>query len=91
LNFTKIWSYIRDIIPTTLPHRPNTASGPQREAAIVGEVLVGVLWNDHTSYLYEDSRWTPASEKAKSGFDPGTPLNSIHAMISWVTGGKMSL
>jgi hypothetical protein len=58
---------------------------------IVGEVLVGVLWNDHTSYLYQDSRWTPASEKAKSGFDPGTPLNSIHAMISWVTGGKMSL
>lgn len=77
-----------------LPKTADAAGGHHLGAVggrIVGEVLVGVLWNDHTSYLYQDSRWTPASEKAKSGFDPGTPLNSIHAMISWVTGGKMSL
>jgi len=58
---------------------------------IVAEVLVGILWHDHTSYLYQDSRWTPAKEKDKSGFNPGSTLDSLHAVISWITGGAMSL
>jgi hypothetical protein len=58
---------------------------------IVAEVLVGILWHDHTSYLYQDSRWTPAREKEKSGFNPGATLDSLHAVISWVTGGAPSL
>jgi hypothetical protein len=58
---------------------------------IVAEVLVGILWHDHTPYLYQDSRWTPAREKKKSGFNPGSTLDSLHAVISWVTGGAPSL
>jgi Animal haem peroxidase len=56
---------------------------------IVAEVLVGVLWSDHTSYLYQEKQWTPASEKAKSGFNPGSDLTTLYAVIKWVTGGKM--
>ena len=33
---------------------------------IVAEVLVGILWHDHTSYLYQDSRWTPARERRRA-------------------------
>jgi hypothetical protein len=57
---------------------------------IVAEVLVGVALNDHTSYLYQDSAWTPASEKARSGFDPGEPINDIYQLIHWTTAGNMS-
>jgi hypothetical protein len=56
---------------------------------IVAEVLAGVLWNDHTSYIYQDKHWTPTREEQKSGFNPATPLRSIHEMIAWVTGGAM--
>lgn len=57
---------------------------------IVAEVLFGVLWYDHTSYLYQDHGWTPASEKHKSGFNPGPnkELNTLFAIIDWVTDGK---
>jgi hypothetical protein len=59
---------------------------------IVAEVLVGVLWHDHTSYLYQDSHWTPKKEKQRSGFNPaGDPLDSLFSIISWVTDGKMTL
>lgn len=56
---------------------------------IVAEVLVGVALNDHTSYLYQDPGWTPAAEKAKSGFDAGPPLNTLFELIRWTTDGAM--
>jgi len=56
---------------------------------IVAEVLVGIALNDHMSYLYQDPTWTPAAEKAKSGFDAGSPINTVFDLISWTTNGKM--
>jgi hypothetical protein len=57
---------------------------------IVAEVLVGLAVHDHTSYLYQDATWTPDAEKAKSGFDAGQPLLTIHDLISWTTHGTMT-
>jgi hypothetical protein len=57
---------------------------------IVAEVLVGIAQHDHSSYLYQDATWTPAAEKAKSGFDPGAPLNSVFELIHWTTNGTMT-
>jgi hypothetical protein len=33
---------------------------------IVGEVLVGLTWNDHSSYLYQDPMWTPTAPIARA-------------------------
>ncbi len=57
---------------------------------IVAEVLVGIALNDHSSYLYQDATWTPAAEKAKSGFQPSTPISSIFELIHWTTNGTMT-
>ena len=56
---------------------------------IVAEVLVGIAVNDHTSYLVQDPKWTPAAEKAKSGFDAGEKLDTVFGLIHWTTGGAM--
>lgn len=58
---------------------------------IVAEVLVGIAFNDHTSFLYQDREWTPAAEKARSGFDPGTPVTTMFELAAWTTGGTMTL
>lgn len=57
---------------------------------IVAEVLVGIAFNDHTSFLYQDRAWTPAAEKARSGFDPGAPLSTMFGLAAWTTDGAMS-
>jgi len=57
---------------------------------IVAEVLVGICESDHTSYLYQDSTWTPDKEKAKSGFDPKASLKTMFELIEWTTGGDMT-
>ncbi len=56
---------------------------------IVAEVLVGLAYNDHHSFLYQDSTWTPTVEAAKSGFDPKHDLTTMFNLIHWVTDGKM--
>ena len=57
---------------------------------IVAEVLVGVAFNDHTSFLYQDRNWTPAGEKDRSGFDPGEPITTMFELIHWTTNGTMT-
>ena len=63
---------------------------------VVAEVLVGIAESDHTSYLYQESTWTPDKERAKSGFDPKTPtgatasLKTMFELIEWTTGGDMT-
>jgi hypothetical protein len=57
---------------------------------IVAEVLVGIAESDHTSYLYQDSKWTPDHEKAKSGFDAKASLKTMFELIEWTTGGDMT-
>ncbi len=57
---------------------------------IVAEVLVGVALNDHGSYLNSDIGWTPASERTRSGFDPGVPITTMYHLIHWTTGGTMT-
>ncbi|HYQ00349.1 MAG TPA: heme peroxidase family protein [Polyangiaceae bacterium] len=57
---------------------------------VVAEVLVGICESDHTSYLYQDSTWTPDKEKAKSGFDPRASLKTMFELIEWTTGGDMT-
>ncbi|MEM5290691.1 heme peroxidase family protein [Paraburkholderia sabiae] len=57
---------------------------------IVSEVIVGIALNDHSSYLYQDSTWTPADEAARSGFAPGEPITDMYQLIHWTTGGTMS-
>ena len=56
---------------------------------IVAEVLVGIALNDHTSFLSQDPGWTPAKEKAKSGFDAGMTIESVFGLIDWATNGAM--
>jgi hypothetical protein len=59
-----------------LPASPDKAGGHFLGSVggqIVAEVLVGVLWHDHTSYLYQDSRWTPALEKSATHCTPSSP------------------
>ncbi|MCC8396223.1 heme peroxidase family protein [Paraburkholderia sp. MMS20-SJTR3] len=57
---------------------------------IVAEVIVGIALNDHTSYLYQDVNWTPASEAARSGFAPKEPITDMYSLIHWTTGGTMT-
>ena len=57
---------------------------------IVAEVLVGIAFNDHTSYLYQDSQWTPDKERAKSGFNAGEPIRTLYELIHWTTSGTMT-
>lgn len=57
---------------------------------IVAEVLVGIAFNDHTSFLYQDREWIPSAEKARSGFDPGAPLSTMFDLAAWTTGGSMT-
>lgn len=57
---------------------------------VVSEVIVGIALNDHSSYLYQDSAWTPASEEARSGFVPGEPITDMYQLIHWTTRGTMS-
>ena len=56
---------------------------------IVAEVLVGLAYNDHHSFLYQDSTWTPDVEATKSGFDPNHDLTTMFELIHWVTDGHM--
>jgi hypothetical protein len=56
---------------------------------IVAEVLVGIALNDHSSYLYQDRNWTPASEVGRSGFDPNAPITTMFELIHWTTEGRM--
>lgn len=56
---------------------------------IVAEVLAGIALNDHTSFLSQDPSWTPAKEKAKSGFDAGMTIESVFDLIEWTTSGAM--
>jgi hypothetical protein len=58
--------------------------------SIVAEVLVGLAYHDHTSYLYQDATWTPAAEKDKSGFDAGQPMETVYDLIAWTTKGRMT-
>jgi hypothetical protein len=58
---------------------------------IVAEVLVGIAYNDHTSFLYQDRDWTPHTERERSGFDPGTPITTMFQLINWTTKGTMTL
>jgi hypothetical protein len=55
----------------------------------VAEVLVGLLYHDHHSYLYQDSTWEPEYEVIKSGFDPKHSLKTMYDLIHWVTDGHM--
>lgn len=57
---------------------------------VVAEVLVGIAYNDHTSFLYQDRNWTPAREEARSGFSPGAPITTMFELIHWTTGGTMT-
>lgn len=57
---------------------------------LVAEVLVGIAESDHTSYLYQDSTWTPDKERSKSGFDPKASLKTMFELIEWTTGGDMT-
>jgi hypothetical protein len=34
----------------------------------------------------QDPKWTPAAEKAKSGFDAGEALSTLFGLIHWTTG-----
>ncbi len=34
---------------------------------IVAEVLIGLIWNDHQSYLYQAPHWAPPKETARAG------------------------
>jgi Animal haem peroxidase len=56
---------------------------------IVAEVLVGLVLNDHHSYLYQDSTWEPDHELTKSGFDPKHSLKTMYDLIHWVAGDRM--
>ena len=58
---------------------------------IVAEVLVGLVLNDHASFLYQDLAWTPHTEAARSGFDAKAPLTNMFELVNWTTGGSMSL
>jgi hypothetical protein len=57
---------------------------------IVAEVLVGIAYNDHTSFLYQDRSWTPKTERDRSGFNPGTPITNVFELIGWTTNGRMT-
>jgi hypothetical protein len=56
---------------------------------IVAEVLVGLVYHDHHSFLYQDSTWEPEYEAIKSGFDPKHSLKTMYDLIHWVTDGRM--
>jgi Animal haem peroxidase len=56
---------------------------------IVAEVLVGLVYHDHHSYLYQDSTWEPDHELTKSGFDPKHSLKTMYDLIHWVMGDRM--
>ena len=36
----------------------------RRAGRIVAEVLIGLLWNDHHSYVYQDPLWQPGPPMA---------------------------
>ena len=77
------------------------AAGPVRDSLgghclgdvggrIVAEVITGIALNDHSSYLYQDVNWTPASEATRSGFKPDVPITDMYRLIHWTTDGSMS-
>jgi hypothetical protein len=57
---------------------------------IVAETLVGIAHTDHSSYLFQEPSWNPASEPARSGFNPGPPIDSIFKLIRWTTDNTMT-
>jgi Animal haem peroxidase len=57
---------------------------------IVAEVLVGLVYHDHESYLYADSCWTPDKESSRSGFNPKHSLDTMQEIIHWTTDGTMT-